>query len=510
MIPEPISRKYNIISYATNGGDVEVAVLSLEDLNTVEFLKKEKGLRVLARFTDKDSIKNALTTYQKLLKKEFGEKIQKETSKISRDANKMGDEKSSPSGLKSIAENENVARTGDLILKHAIYQDATDIHLEPQENETIVRFRINGALREAFSLPKNVHTPLVLRFKFLAGLNLEDSDSSQDGRFKMEKQSGFANGMDNEKTSFRVSTVPTAHGEKMTLRVLQTGALGFTLETLGFHGEALEIIHNALKSNGTFIASGLAGTGKTTSLYTIIDILNKPSVSISTIENPIEYQMNRITQTEVKEQSGFSFINGLRAILKQDPDVVMLGVLKEKDSTTLALNASLSGKIILAPVDSKNAGTVFDVLADLEIERYLLASSIKVVAGHALVKRLGDKKEEYLLSKDDISNLNKIVDMEKVLNALKLEKAVSNNATWQTIKFYKAAGGAEENEVDVAGVHEVLKVTPSIKDLIIDGATGKEIESQAVREGMLTLAEDALFKAVCGITTLDEVFRLAR
>lgn len=503
-IPESISRKYNVIAYARAGGDIEVAILSMEDLSAVDFLKRDKGLRVVPRFTDKESIKIALTTYQKLLKKEFGEKIQKETAKISKSVGKMGDSQSSNTNPRGLAEEESVARVGDLILKHAIYQDATDIHIEPQENATIIRFRINGALREAFSLPKNVHLPLVLRFKFLAGLDLDKNDIPQDGRFKMETEKGFANGKDGDKVSFRVSALPTSLGEKITLRALQTGALGFTLETLGFHGDGLEIIHNALKTPGALIASGVAGTGKTTTLYTILDILNKPSVSIATIESPIEYQLSRVMQTEVKENSGLSFQNGFRAILKQDPDVVMLGIMNEKEVASLALNASISGKLILAPVQSKTSGKIFEELTTLGVERFLLSSAVKVVMGHALVKKIGDIKEEYLLSKEDISKLGKIVDLEKVLNALKQEKIVDSTASWQTVKFFRSV---DESEY-VIGVHEVLKVTPTIKDLILDGATGREIESQAVREGMLTIIEDALFKAVSGATTLEEVYRL--
>ncbi|MFZ3020259.1 MAG: ATPase, T2SS/T4P/T4SS family [Minisyncoccia bacterium] len=500
-IPESTSRKHNIIAYVETGGDIEVAFLSVDDLKYVDFLKTDKGMRVLPRFTDKESIKIALTTYQKLLKKEFGEKIQKETAKISKSIEKMGDEDSSSTNLKSLAEEESVARVGDLILKHAIYQDATDIHIEPQNTETIIRFRINGTLREAFSLPQNVHLPIALRFKFLAGLDLDNSSEPQDGRFKMEIEKGI----DSEKKSFRVSTIPTHSGEKITLRVLQTGVLGFTLETLGFHGEGLEVIHNALKNSGALIAAGIEGTGKTTTLYTILDILNKPSVSIATLESPIEYQMNRIMQIEIKPDTGLSFANGFRAILKQDPDVVMIGELKEEDLAVLALNAAISGKLILAPVKSKTAGKVFEELTNLGIERFLLSSSVKVVMGHALVKKISDKKEEYALSKEDLSKLNKIADLEKVLTALKQEKIVNNSATWQTIKCFKPL---EDTEY-VIGVHEVLKITPTIKDLILDGATGREIESQAIREGMLTLVEDALFKAVSGATTLEEVFRLS-
>jgi len=501
IIPESISRKHNIISYSVDGADVEVALLSVDDLKTIEYLKKEKGLRIVPRFTDKESVKIALTTYQKLLKKEFGEKIQKETAKISRIVNKMGDEKSSLSDLNKVADDESVSKACDLILKHAVYQGATDVHIEPSNSETVVRFRIDGALREAFSLPQNVHFALVLRFKLLAGLVLETTDIPQDGRFQMETEKIFTN----EKISFRVSTLPTANGEKITLRILEIGALGFTLETLGFHGEALEVVHETLKHSGTLLAVGPAGTGKTTSLYTIVDILNKPSVSIATIENPIEYQMQRISQTEVKEERGYGFLTGLRAILRQDPDVIMVGELKEKDVATLALNSSLSNKLILAPVDSETTGGAIETLSDLGIEKSLLAGAIKTVIGHSLVKKLSNKNEEYVLSKEKISELNKIVDAEKVLNALKLEKVVPNDATWQTIKFFKPLNDSDE----LIGVHEVLKVTPAIKDLITDGATGREFESQATREGMLTIVEDTLFKAVCGLTTLEEVFRLA-
>lgn len=498
-IPEPVSRKHNLICLKNGIGEIEVALLEMEDLKAIDYLKKERGLRVVPKFTDKSSIIYALTKYQKLLKKEFGEKIEKEARKISKSSGYFGDEKSSSADLEAVAESEGATKLADLIIKHAIFQDATDIHLDPFENETIVRFRIGGTLREAFSLPKKAHVPLVLRFKYLAEMDLYEDKQSQDGRFKIEDMSSFGE----SKISFRISTVPTSEGEKLTLRTLCAGSLGFSLEALGFHGAQIETINEALNErSGVIIASGEKNSGKTTTLYTLIDILNKPSVSVSTLENPIEYKLKRVNQTEIKNGDGTL---QLRAIMKSNPDVVMVGDISDKDVAELALASSLSGKLLLVPVLSPNAGQAVDILRGAGLENTLVSSVSRIIIGHSLVKKIPPDTPTENLTEQEISELHKLFDMDKVLRCLKEEKVVSRNSGWQDIKVVKNSSDTE----DVTGVHEVLKVTPAIKDLILKDASGREIESQAVKEGMLTLSEDCLFKAVQGVTSIDEVFRVA-
>ncbi len=504
IIPEPISRKHNIVAFDRNGSEIEVALLHLEDLSAISFLTKDNHYKFVPRYTDKESIREALISYQKNLKKDFGVKIEKESEKISKSFGTFGDKDSNASDLKKIAEDKSVSHLAELILKHALAQNAVDISLEPQEDETLVRYRIDGILREAFSLPGTVQLPLVARFKYLSGLELGNK-LPQDGRFKMET----AENISSNKTSFRVNTLPTAFGEKVVLRIIQIGALGFNLETLGFHSDGLDHIHTALRQNsGLVIACGAAGTGKTTTLYTVLDILNKPSTSISTIENPVEYAMKRINQTEVKEEMGLTFLSGLRAIMKQDPDVVMVGNVEEEDVAKLSVSASLSQKLVLISLSSKTPDEAIEKMLKMKVDLLSFASSLKVVTGHMLAKRVSGDGEEYILSEKEISKLNRVADVEKVLEKLKIEKIIPKNSSLEKIKFLKQGELPTEDSIYV-GLHEVLNVSHSIKDLILKNSGAEDIRSQALKEGMLSFAEDALFRAIQGQISIDEVFRVS-
>ena len=300
----------------------------------------------MPRLTDNDSVKHALLQYQKSLKAEFGDIIQKEIGSIKTVSE--GNEDVSEKDLKKMAEDIPVIRIVDTLLKHAIIQNASDIHIEPMEANVIVRYRIDGILHDAMTLPKNASKSIVARIKVLSNLKLDEKRLPQDGRFKIE--------LNGEKVSFRVSTLPTYYGEKTVMRLLRENVSGLTLEALGFHGEALERIQGATKSTtGLILTTGPTGSGKTTTLYTVLDILNTPDVNISTVEDPIEYQMKRINQTQVKPDIGFTFSKGLRALVRQDPDVIMVGEIRDKETVSLAINAALTGHKVLSTLHTNSA-----------------------------------------------------------------------------------------------------------------------------------------------------------
>ncbi|MCR4306485.1 MAG: ATPase, T2SS/T4P/T4SS family, partial [Candidatus Yonathbacteria bacterium] len=276
LIPEPIARKHNIIAFKKTDDSLEVAMLDTDDLAAIDFVKKKVGLKILPRLTDQESIKNALLQYQKSLKAEFGDIIQKEANALGAAPESEQGEAASEKELKKLAEDLPVVTIVDTLLKHAIVQNASDIHIEPQERELMIRYRIDGILHDAMVLPKNVASGIIARIKVLSNLKLDEKRLPQDGRFKIDS--------DGENVAFRVSTLPTAFGEKTVMRLLKESAAGFTLESLGFHGEALERIHEVMKhTTGMILASGPTGSGKTTTLYSILDILNTPKVNISTI-----------------------------------------------------------------------------------------------------------------------------------------------------------------------------------------------------------------------------------
>ncbi len=502
LIPEPVARTHNIIAFKRSSDSLEVAMLDTADLPAIDFIKKKVGLKILPRLTDSESMKTALLQYQKTLKDEFGDLIVKESSalKIIEDGN--GDE-TSEADLKKMAEDLPVVRIVDTLLRHAIIQGASDVHIEPMENELLVRYRIDGILHDAMSLPKHAASTISARIKVLSNLKLDEKRLPQDGRFKMD--------MDGQKVSFRVSILPIFFGEKIVMRLLREGRSGFTLEGLGFHGQALERIHAATKqTTGIILVTGPTGSGKTTTLYTVLDILNTPEVNISTIEDPIEYQMPRVNQTQVRPEIGFSFANGLRSLMRQDPDIIMVGEIRDQETASLAINAALTGHNVLATVHTNSSSATVARLLDMGVEKFLLVSTLRVAVGQRLVRRITESKESYTLSQNERDDLGKHVDMERILENLKKENIVKSNATWNSIPFYRPKGGAdsEDGYKGRIGIHEVLHISPAIKEIVLASGTADAIEAQGRKEGMLTMAEDGIYKAALGQTSIEEVLRV--
>ncbi len=398
LIPEPIAHNYNIISYKKSEAGLEVAMLDVDDLPVIDFIKKRSGLKILPRLTDTASIRSALVQYRKSLQAEFNDIIEKETvslQEISKDADEGSEE-----DLKKMAKELPVIKIVDSLISHAILQNASDVHIEPGENELTVRYRIDGILHDAMVLDKSAGTGITARIKVLSNLKLDEKRLPQDGRFKIDQ-----NG---EKISFRVSTLPTFFGEKTVIRILKENAHGFSLEGLGFHGEGLERIHSSLKQKtGMVLATGPTGSGKTTTLYTMLDILNKPEVNISTIEDPIEYQMPRVNQTQVKSEIGLTFANGLRTLLRQDPDIIMVGEIRDGETASLAVNASLTGHLVLSTIHTNSAVGAIPRMIDMGVEPFLIVSTVKTIIAQRLVRKLISNKEKYFLSADEIKNLGK-------------------------------------------------------------------------------------------------------
>ncbi len=502
LIPEPVARTHNIVAFKKTDDSLEVAMLDVNDLSAIDFIKKKVNLKIQPRLTDTDSIKESIIQYQKSLKAEFGDLIQKETAALKAVAEDDGKSPTSEKDIKKMAEDIPVVRIVDTLLKHAILQNASDIHIEPQEEQLLVRYRIDGLLHDAMVLPKHAEPSITARIKVLSNLKLDEKRLPQDGRFKVD--------MNGEKVSFRVSVLPTYYGEKTVMRLLRENVSGFTLEYLSFHGEGLEKIHHAVtQTTGMILTTGPTGSGKTTTLYTILDILNQPDVNISTIEDPVEYQMKRINQTQVNADIGFTFASGLRTLVRQDPDVIMVGEIRDNETASLAVNASLTGHLVLSTLHTNSAAGAIPRLLDMKIEPFLLVSTINIIIAQRLVRRLSDTKEKIFLSKAEIASLEKSVDLGRVLAALKEEKVVREVNDWTKIPFYKAVPGKEDDGFKSrVGIHEVLKVTQPIKDLIIKGATTEAMEEQAKKEGMLTMLEDGIFKCVQGMTTIEEVFRV--
>jgi type IV pilus assembly protein PilB len=353
-------------------------------------------------------------------------------------------------------------------------------------------------------LPKSISDSVVARLKVLSSLKLDEKRLPQDGRFKIDSN--------DEKVSFRVSTLPTYYGEKVVMRLLRENVAGFTLETLGFHGDGLEKIHKALNgTTGMVLTTGPTGSGKTTTLYTMLDIVNTPDVNISTIEDPIEYQMKRINQTQVRPEIGFTFANGLRTLVRQDPDIIMVGEIRDNETAGLAVNASLTGHLVVATLHTNSAAGAVPRLMDMKVEPFLLVSTLNIVIAQRLVRHMADlKKEKYFLSKAELDTLGKSVNLDKVLSVLKEEKIVEKSLEWEAVPFWRLKKDVppEEGFSGRKIICEVLKVTPTIKEVILKSGNSDDIQKQAEAEGMMTMLEDGIFKCVQGITTIEEVLRV--
>jgi len=501
MIPEPIARSHNIVAFRKKGDALEVAMLDPEDLRTIEFIKKTANLRILPRLTTPESIKNVLLQYQKSLEVEFGEIIKKEAGGIK--AIKDEAEVKEGEDLKKIAEELPVIKIVDTLLKHAILQRTSDIHIEPTEKEVLVRYRIDGILRDAMTLPILAAEGIVARIKVLANLKLDEHRLPQDGRFKIETE--------DYKYSVRVSILPVFTGEKIVMRLLSETAQAFTLEQLGFRGNALEDVqHNLRKPVGMILVTGPTGSGKTTTLYSMMEILNNPGINISTVEDPIEYRMPRINQTQVNPKIGLTFASGLRSLVRQDPDIIMVGEIRDVETVSLAINAALTGHLVLSTLHTNSASGAIPRLIDMKAEPFLISSTLNIIVAQRLVRKLCDEKEKYFLSDPEIKNLEKYCDLAKILRILTEEKLAKPRANLKQIPFFRPKPTKEcpEGYKGRIGIYEVLPVTETIKELIIKLATSDQIQSQAQKEGMVTMIEDGFIKVAQGITSIEEVLRV--
>ncbi len=503
IVPEPIARKYNIVSFEKQGQNLKVAMLNPEDLQTIDFIKKKSGLRIIPCLTTKESIQATLRSYEKSLKAEFGDMLE-----ITAENPKEGDDHGN---LEKMATDLPVVRIVDTLLKHAILQSASDIHIEPSDKEVLVRYRIDGVLHDAMTLPKDAAAGIVARIKVLSNLKLDEHRSPQDGRFKIEK--------DDYKISFRVSMLPVFDGEKIVMRLLDESAKGLTLEKMGLVGDSLEVVHREIKKpNGIILVTGPTGSGKTTTLYTIMDILNTPEVNISTVEDPVEYRMPRVNQTQINPKVGMTFAAALRSLLRQDPDILMVGEIRDEETLEIALHAAMTGHLVLSTLHTNSAAATLPRMLDMGAEPFLIASTVNIIIAQRLARKLCQEcKKSYTLDPDEAKALEKSVDTGEVFAYLKSQESIGNvmgNAkSLADLTFYKPAGcdqcGGEGYRGRV-GLYEVLAMETNIRKLVTQSATSEVIEAEAKKNGMSRMSEDGFLKAVQGITTIEEILRVTK
>ncbi|OGG41415.1 hypothetical protein A2837_02795 [Candidatus Kaiserbacteria bacterium RIFCSPHIGHO2_01_FULL_46_22] len=500
LIPEPIARDHNIVAFKRTDGTLEVALLSIADLSAVEFVGKKNGLRLLPRLTSTESIRGALLQYQKTLKNQFGDVIAGAVKEFS---NEYSNTEITDAVLLKLGNAPSSARIVDALLRHALIQEATDVHIEAPEREILIRYRIDGILRNSLTLPRYVDAALISRLKTLARIDPVNRRGPQEGRFKME--------IDGQKISVRVSTLPVFQGEKVTLRLVRENRSGFTLEGIGFHGLPLERVYTALRQkSGLILIGGPAGSGRTTTLYTLLDLLNTPSLSLATIENPIEYQMPRISQTEVREDVGLTYSAGLRAMLRSDADVVAIGEISDIETARLAVQAAETGTLVLATVNASSAADAVKKLLSLAVDPARLANAFTLAIGQRLCRALTNEKEPYTLKTTDREELSQKADLDLVMMHLKEEGILNGAATWTSVPFYQPKPDVVEDEAYQGrfALHEIMSNSKAVLAAIESNGSAADILTVARREGMPTLFEDGLYKAARGATSIEEVKRI--
>ncbi len=502
QVPEPIALNHEIIAFDTSRNIIKLAGLDPGNLQIQEFIKKKANLEPEVYLTTPSSFRKLFKQYHKSLQTEFENLAEKHQKKL-----KDGKEESAEK-LEELASDLPVVRIIDSMLEYAIFQEASDVHIEPAENEMIVRMRVDGLLRNIMTLPKKIQPGLVARIKILSNLKLDEHRLPQDGRFKIKN--------DEYKISFRVSIIPVYDGEKVVLRLLNESGKILTLEQLGFQKSALETLkRNISKPHGMILVTGPTGSGKTTSLYTVLNILNKPEVNITTIEDPIEYHMPRINQSQVNPKIGYTFASGLRSFLRQDPDVILVGEIRDEETAEIAVNAAMTGHLVLSTLHTNDAATTLPRLQDMNVPPFLVATTANVIVAQRLVRRICmDCIYSYKLDKPGLTEIEQQFDIPNLLSILSDAGSIANKKiSLQSLLFYKGKGCNKCNNTGYKGrigIYEVLEITQEIAQLIIRKASAKEIHDAAVKAGMITVSQDGFIKAKNGITTIEEVMRVTK
>jgi type IV pilus assembly protein PilB len=391
---------HNVAAFEKSDGQLKVAMVDKDDLQILDFIEKKTGLQPIVSLTTPTSIKHVLKQYRRGLKAEF-EHI---TS--------TPDTEASEQDLKEMAHDVPVVRVVDTLLEYAVFEGASDIHIEPGEGDTSVRYRIDGVLREVMTLPKNVQSGVIARIKILANLKIDEHRLPQDDRFKVKT--------DEYGVAFRVSILPVYDGEKVVLRLLNESAQVLGLEQLGFQPSVMEIVkRNIAKPHGQIFVSGPTGSGKTTTLYTILSILNTPKVNVSTIEDPIEYRMPRVNQTQVNPKIGMTFAAGLRALLRQDPNIIMVGEIRDEETAEISAHAALTGHLVLSTIHTNDAVTVLPRLTEMKVPTFLIASTTNLIIAQRLVRKICSHCiESYTLSRQAVAELEKQIRVDYLLKTL--------------------------------------------------------------------------------------------
>lgn len=479
IIPEKIARKYKAIPFARDAQGIKLAMTDPSNQLIRDMIEKKTSQKVIPYLSTERDIYSKLWIYRRDLQKTFDSLVSEQL--------KAAD--------KSGSLDAPIAKIVDLIIKYS-YQDMTsDIHIEPQEKTTLVRFRVDGILHDVLSLPKELHDQIITRIKVLASLRTDEHQTPQDGKMRMS--------LEEEELDMRVSILPIVYGEKVVLRLLASRFRQFSLVDLGMtEGDLLKITNAFTKSFGMILSTGPTGSGKTTSIYSILKIINTREKNITTIEDPVEYRLKGVNQIQTNAKTELTFASGLRSILRQDPNVIFVGEIRDSETAGIAVNAALTGHLVLSTLHTNDAATTLPRLTDMKVEPFLVASTVNVIVGQRLIRKICE------MCKNSVE-----ITEEQLLQNLPAETIKKHFGTKKSFRIYKGNGCDVCHDTGYSGrvgLFEVLEVTAAIKKLITEKNDSNIILAQAVKEGMVPMLDDGIGKVIKGVTTIEEVLRVTK
>jgi type IV pilus assembly protein PilB len=481
QLPEIVARKQKMLIFKRDAEGTHVAMADPFDYPMVKALEKKLGDKVLPYYSNEHELEEGLRLYKKNIQTEYVSSIQKNAIKA------QGASK----------EDVSVIRLVDDIISYGFMNHASDIHVEPTEKEIVIRFRIDGLLYDIMNLPKNILEMIVTRVKILAKLRTDETRASQDGKIVTE--------VEGSKLDVRVSILPIVHGEKVVMRLLSSQGKFFSLEELGMSDKDLKAVSEAVaKPYGMILSTGPTGSGKTTTLYALIKILNKRDINICTIEDPVEYSLDGVNQVQVNPATNLTFAAGLRSLLRQDPDIIMVGEIRDNETAGIAINSAMTGHLVLSTLHTNDAATALPRFLDMEIEPFLVASTVNIIIGQRLIRKICMKCiYSYILTAQETEEIKKEINIDRFVNTTQVKE----------IRMYRGKGCDACNHTGYTGrigIFEVLKIEENIRELIVARADSDKITKLAIVNGMTAMLEDGFMKAFSGKTTIEELFRVTK
>lgn len=483
IIPELVAKRQHILAFEQTSEGVKVAMVDPTNEELKYFIEKKTGHHVVPHYTTVRNINDSLKFYRKELTEAFDDIIQHNVA--------------AAQGTPAASRELPITRIVDTILHYAYENKASDVHIEPHEESVVIRFRIDGILHDVVSLPKELHPFIITRIKIMAKLRTDEHRAAQDGRLDFPTE--------DEQVDVRVSVIPVSDGEKVVMRLLTEKSRQFSLIELGMNESDMHKLElNIRRPHGMILATGPTGSGKTTTLYALLKILNTREVNISTIEDPVEYDIDGVNQIQVDPKTNLTFALGLRSILRQDPDIVMVGEIRDEDTASIAINAAMTGHLVLSTLHTNDAPTTLPRLLDMKIEPFLIASTVNVALAQRLVRKIHRGCiESYIPTPEELAGYASILGDARAQSVGFSEKG---------FRLYRGKGCALCNGTGFegrVGIFEVLEMTERIRQLIMQRANSDVIRQAAVAEGMNTMLDDGLEKAKRGVTTVEEVLRAA-